>query len=223
MKQLLAVLLGIALCFGSFNASADDYFGRSNRNNNFRQQQERRIFFNDTFFFGQNGFFDVGDNLRVRELEESQSTVKNYLEQLVQQMKKQQQQIDSLRRLVEELNRENSGGLAEPPVFLPPGNVPDILLIPAQTALDVKITALFNNRCAQCHTEGAAKKITLLTKDGELGILSKLAVSKVHTRTTLTAQQLKARGLALMPQGGPPLSQAERAIITSWASERVGR
>ena len=229
MKRFLTiVLLGIALCFGGLNANADDYFGRSNRNNNFRQQnnnqQQRRIFFNDTFFFGQNGFFDVGDNIKIRDLEDSQSTVKGYLEKMAAQMVQQQQQIIQLQKTIERLQNQGrgGGGLIVPPIFLPPVT-PDIPLIPkTETALDTKVTALFENKCSQCHTEGAAKKITLLTRGGALSPLSKLAAGKVHTRTTLTAQQLKARGLKLMPQGGPPLSQAEQDLITAWTNERVG-
>ena len=215
----------ISLIFCTSFCTADEYSGGRNvRNIQNLNNQNRRVFFNDSYFFGQNGFFDVGDNARLQNLEDSYSGMKEYTDKLSQQIILQQQIIEGLKRQLDALKRQPEGPNITPDrdeFNLVPPNLFDEQPVPNDDT-KLSILTIFQNKCASCHTEGSAKKITLLTKDGGLALLTNTMVKNVHERTTLTEPQLRERGLKLMPLGGPPLTPQEVEVINKWTDARVG-
>ncbi len=211
MKRL--VLAAILCLFGTI-ATAQEFVGGRGIRSGSEFIQNRVIFFNDTYFFGQNGFFDVGDNLRIRKLEYEYDAIREHTEKLTELVNLLQKQI----QLLQEQKEGDGGDFGDPFTLpeLPPVNPP------SNSQLDGEVKALFTQRCASCHTEGSAKKITLLTMSGELAPLASIHVRKIHTRTTLTGEELRARNLQMMPQGGVRLPLSDRQLIEAWANQRLG-
>lgn len=219
MKQILITLF-FSLFILNF-AIADDYFGGRNIRSGKQFVQNREVFFNDTYFFGQNGFFDVGDNARVRNLEAAYHNLRRKNEAL-------EEQLDSLEKRIKELNNRmgnfgNIGGGDEGIIDpLPPGIPPIIPSEPPDSQSDKKVSILFNQKCSKCHAEGKAKGgLSLITKTGDMSPLTDSDLRAIRTRTVLSDIQLRELDLKSMPLGGPRLSVAEKQLIDNWVNERI--
>lgn len=87
---------------------------------------------------------------------------------------------------------------------------PDLVVKPVNACDSVTFAAdiqpLFTNKCATCHFTG--------TTSGAPGDFTSYA----DIKTKADAGLIKNRAIVLhdMPQGGPPLSQAEMDLITCW-------
>ena len=209
------------------SAIADDFYGGRNIRSGSQFVQNREIFFNDTYFFGQNGFFDVGDNLRVRNLETAYDSIRRQNEAL-------RQKVDQLEQKIRDLNNRLNNTEGGPPIQpLPPG-IPPIALPPFNTPppivpldnnsakLDKAVLQIFTRSCSNCHSEDKAKgNFSLVSRTGNLSPLSAGDIASIRTRTVLDIGILREMGLQPMPQGGPRLPQKDIELIMAWAEARI--
>lgn len=75
-----------------------------------------------------------------------------------------------------------------------------------------EVTSLFVNKCAKCHGDSKQDAGLRLIENGKLADLSAEDLNSVHVRTYYS-QEAKDAGLARMPKGSPPLSDAEMKLI----------
>ena len=237
MKYLVGIVVAVCLALGAVSWAEDGYsLGSGSQKTNSvttttgrtlgSTNQNRKIFFNDTYFSGQNGFFDVGDNLRLSTLESELYTIKQENAALRQEIQIMNQQFQSLRSEVRALSLSGTkpggeppasgGGLIDPPFELPEQEVPNL-------ELTSRVKSLFVLTCSKCHTEGRESgDLVLITKDGELARLSVEQIKDVYARTTLTPEELARQGLSIMPKGGRRLGLEQRNLVKSWANAELG-
>lgn len=243
MKRTFAVCSIILLfSFAALSVGEDGYvIGTRNntayQNQNQQQQhnfgsttQDRKIFFNDTYFFGQNGFFDVGDNLRLTTLENKMYAYEEENRDLKEEIRTLKLQIQSFQNALNSLSTGNpggvldngtgGGGLIDPPTF--PDPIDPVQPVP-DPELAAKVEKLFVASCGKCHTQGRESgEFALISVNKTLLELDADQVRAVHKRTVLTPEELAKEGLTIMPKGGQRLGLAERNLITAWANAKLG-
>lgn len=211
MNKFIIFLFCITLCF---SVHADEI---SSGRNSKSVQLEKSVKFNDQYFFGNNGFFQTGDNLQVQKLEEAVLKMTAQLEILANRVKEQDETIRLLKREVEILksNGQSNSGLIPPPF-----NDDDIEITPPssnEAALQVLI-----NRCAVCHRgENARDNFKILESNNSLANLSKTQLRLIRDTVVATDDELRDLGLSRMPLNGQQLPQNELNIIKNWVNERL--
>lgn len=172
---------------------------------------QKVVEFDRDYFLGQEGYFDVADQLRFE----------NQRVQQVQQNKtieKQQEQIDKLLKIVNELVKKKS---EEPKPVAPPNDTPVInppSPVVGSNALDLKVFRIFKTNCASCHTGDSARKgFKLIGKAGSNEYLFNLSLQdRVIVHDVVSGKNLRERGKKLMPLGGPKLSDSDIEILRLW-------
>jgi len=241
MKYLVGILILVGLTIGAAALAEDGYsLGQrssavsTNKTNAVlgSATQDRKVFFNDTYFFGQNGFFDVGDNLRLSNVENALYETRQENSDLKEQVRALSQEVRTLNSAVKSLALTVSGGAGVTPepnppeqgggLIDPPFPLPTDPVVP-NTELTGQVEVLFKAACARCHTEGRESgDLVLITESGKLAKLTVEQIKSTRDRTTLTPEELAKQGLSIMPKGGQRFTVAQRNLVRAWSDAELG-
>lgn len=143
-------------------------------------------------FIGAYGLYDIADGLTEKHEEEK----KNHYDL----------EIDLLQKQIELLKLQlQLKGVTVPVPDVKPEEKP--VVSPYS-----EVTSLFVSKCAKCHGDSKQDAGLKLIENGKLVDLSAEELNSVHVRTYYS-KEAKDAGLARMPKGAPPLTDAEMKLI----------
>ena len=208
MRYSLAILLlGVSPAFAT-NYVQEKFVDHQQFNDVIIEQKV--VNFDDRYYYGVNGYYDVANNIRERQAIELRR-------QDTERVRSLELQLETLIQLM----KQNQGQqiLADPKIDRPePLNEEakfrkeDINEEELGDNLDAKVFGIFKNKCSACHGPNSDYSPELIGKDelGEYLPSSQLSLEdriSIYDRTK--GVHLEERGLARMPKGDEPLTDDE--------------
>lgn len=140
------------------------------------------------------------------------------------QLKKKDDQIDALIRLLESKYKSDKPGQDNPPVETPANPEQPSQPPSAGEDLNAQVFQIFKKSCATCHgPTQSSGKLRLIGRDDKGEFLVDIGLKSARVYDRVLGNHLKERGLALMPLNKGQLSDEDVSTIHLWNTQNIER